>query len=196
VDRKLRRKLSHRPSIRLLAKFRLGSKLRRERVKLKELLPPNPPSPPPGGRSPKRHANIAKSGGTWNRGDLTCYRYILRVHHPPVSATGHLVDTGFYNNTNYWNYVNFTADLYTKGHGWLGAFDPVPWSGWIAVQPWGTTSSIPTYLGNPPQGRDLYMAGISQIRWWNQGYNQWNWVLARAPYFGYEVRNRYWCHIP
>jgi hypothetical protein len=196
--RRLHRKLSRRSTVRLKAKFWVnkrayvrnsvvGSKVLRDRTKLKEL------------RSPTRTSNLAK-GLTWNRGELVCGRNRptneahFKLYHPTISANGYLADGGFFNDTNQYNTLYLQASLYA--HGAEDALD-FGWVGPIYFAPYQTLSLYTAGfgLGDPPQGYDAYYAGASHI-WWYNGIRDWNWVVARTPDLGYPTAGAHWCHVP
>lgn len=195
---------------RAVATVRLGAKAgdrlrralrERERLSLRARFP----APPgvPSARLSLKEASAPRASASenlfWVIGSLSCGRPNLlaqphlQMFHGGVSALGNISHGGFYNDTSGDNWVWYRPYLYFYDEGWYAP----EWRGPVYVPPFTTIASVGAgdVLGDPEQGLDSYVAGVSYV-WWYYGTKDWNWVSAESPFFGYEVYAGSWCHVP
>ena len=185
AERALRRRLGTRSAVKLRARFKVGSKRSSARLKLREAV------------ARSERGSPQRSGDVWINGYLSCGRPNLlsqphlQMFHAGVSAQGNLA-TGFYNDTPGDNWIWYRPYLYFYDHGWWAG----EWRGPVYVPPYNTIVGVGAgdVLGDPAQGQNSYVAGVSYV-WWYNGIRDWNWVVADSPLFGYPVTASYYCHI-
>ena len=186
---KLRKKLKRVGALKMRAGFRpLGAKLYTHvNVTLRMT---------PGGVKARTASN-----GQWASGYINCGRPGLHAGPgvgtvtPSVTANGYRGNAiwgVFYNDTPQDNWVWWRSYLKRYGHEWLAG----PQHGPVYVPPDGAYGvSGPEHLLNAPEGQDAYWGGVVEVQW-HHGLNDWNWLGANTPDFGYLATYGTWCHVP